>query len=336
MRIAVDAMGGDHAPKEIILGAIKGCEELGLDVDLVGQETEIKLHLRKPSRGSIEIHNADEVISNDEPPVMAIRRKKNSSIVQGLRLVKDGSAQAFVSAGSTGALMAGGLFLLGRFEGVDRPAIAAVLPTAKSPAMLLDIGANSDVKPENLVEFALMGDVYVREILGRKNPRVALLNIGVEEEKGNLTIKSAYKTLSKLQDINFIGNVEARSFFDGNADIVIADGFTGNIFLKTIEGFGSYLFQGLKRLLKGNPRFAFGGMLIKPAIEGFKAQLDYSEYGGAMFLGLKGLVIKAHGSSKSKAIYNALRASRDFHDAGILEKMQVSLKDHMDNIYQVE
>lgn len=336
MKIAVDAMGGDNAPKEIILGAIHACDQYGLNLILVGRETDIKVHLTNPRRGSIEIIHADEIITNDDSPVMSIRRKRNSSIVKGIELVKDKKAAAFVSAGSTGALTAGSLLLLGRFEGIDRPAISSVLPTLQSPSLLLDIGANSDVKPKNLVQFALMGAIYAKEVMGRSNPKVGLLNIGQEKEKGNSVIKSAYSAISEIEDINFVGNVEARSFFEGGADVVVCDGFTGNIFIKTIEGFGNYLFHSLKQELRSKITYSLGGTLISPAIKNVKAQLDYSDYGGAMLLGLNGLVVKAHGSSKSKAISNAIKVCAQSHKAGIQERIRASLKTCSPDLGKVE
>ena len=330
MKIVVDAMGGDHAPKEIVLGALKACEDLRLDIILVGQESRISEYLTIPNKGSIAVVNAEKIITNEDQPVMAIRRKKDSSIVKGLNLVKEGRAQAFVSAGSTGALMAGGLFILGRFEGVDRPAIASVIPTAKAPTLFLDIGANSEVKPKNLTQFAQMGDIYAKEVLGRSNPKVGLLNIGIEEEKGNSIVKSAYTTLKAMEGINFIGNVEARAFFDGDVDVVVTDGFTGNIFLKTIEGFGNYIFSGLKKEIKSRATYSLGGMLLKPALKNIISRMDYSEYGGAMFLGLNGVLIKAHGSSKSKATFNAIRAAKQYHEAGIDERIKLSLKTNLE------
>lgn len=326
MKIIVDAMGGDNAPRETVLGAVKACEETGIKIILVGRSQEIEPLLNEKNSKNIEVVDAQEVITNEESPVTAIRRKKESSIVKGLGLLKEKKADAMVSAGSTGALMAGGLFILGRFEGVDRPAIAAVIPSKKDPVLLLDIGANSEVKPNNLVQFALMGSIYAREVLKRKDPRVGLLNIGVEEEKGNSVIKSAYSSLKSIKDINFAGNIEARDFFNQNADVVICDGFTGNIFLKTVEGFGMFIFDRLKQEIKKNITYSLGALLLMPAMKAVKSSLDYSEYGGAMFLGLNGVLIKCHGSSDRKAIYNGIKAAKRYAEANINNKLKKSLE----------
>jgi glycerol-3-phosphate acyltransferase PlsX len=326
MKIIVDAMGGDNAPRETVLGAVKACEETGIKIILVGRSQEIEPLLNEKNSKNIEVVDAQEVITNEESPVTAIRRKKESSIVKGLGLLKEKKADAMVSAGSTGALMAGGLFILGRFEGVDRPAIAAVIPSKKDPVLLLDIGANSEVKPNNLVQFALMGSIYAREVLKRKDPRVGLLNIGVEEEKGNSVIKSAYSSLKSIKEINFAGNVEARDFFNQNADVVICDGFTGNIFLKTVEGFGMFIFDRLKQEIKKNITYSLGALLLMPAMKAVKSSLDYSEYGGAMFLGLNGVLIKCHGSSDRKAIYNGIKAAKRYAEANINNKLKKSLE----------
>jgi glycerol-3-phosphate acyltransferase PlsX len=319
-------MGGDNAPRETVLGAVKACEETGIKIILIGRSQEIEPLLNEKNSKNIEVVDAQEVITNEESPVTAIRRKKESSIVKGLGLLKEKKADAMVSAGSTGALMAGGLFILGRFEGVDRPAIAAVIPSKKDPVLLLDIGANSEVKPNNLVQFALMGSIYAREVLKRKDPRVGLLNIGVEEEKGNSVIKSAYSSLKSIKEINFAGNVEARDFFNQNADVVICDGFTGNIFLKTVEGFGMFIFDRLKQEIKKNITYSLGALLLMPAMKAVKSSLDYSEYGGAMFLGLNGVLIKCHGSSDRKAIYNGIKAAKRYAEANINNKLKKSLE----------
>ncbi|AYO30426.1 phosphate acyltransferase PlsX [Biomaibacter acetigenes] len=326
MKIIVDAMGGDNAPRETVLGAVKACEETGIKIILIGRSQEIEPLLNEKNSKNIEVVDAQEVITNEESPVTAIRRKKESSIVKGLGLLKEKKADAMVSAGSTGALMAGGLFILGRFEGVDRPAIAVVIPSKKDPVLLLDIGANSEVKPNNLVQFALMGSIYAREVLKRKDPRVGLLNIGVEEEKGSSVIKSAYSSLKMIKDINFAGNIEARDFFNQNADVVICDGFTGNIFLKTVEGFGMFIFDRLKQEIKKNITYSLGALLLMPAMKAVKSSLDYSEYGGAMFLGLNGVLIKCHGSSDRKAIYNGIKAAKRYAEANINNKLKKSLE----------
>jgi glycerol-3-phosphate acyltransferase PlsX len=325
LKILVDAMGGDHAPEEIVKGAIDASNNPDIEIILVGNESKIKPYLQA-SKKSIEIVNAEEIITYDEQPVAAIRKKKDSSIVKGLRLLKEGKAHAMVSAGSTGALMAGGLFILGRLEGIDRPAIATLFPTAKNPVLLLDIGANSEVKSKNLVQFAIMGSIYSAEILNRKNPSVGLMNIGTEKEKGNSVIKAAYSDLNRLENINFFGNIESRNIFDGNVDVVVCDGFTGNIFLKTVEGFGMYIFKQLKKEIKSNIVYSLGAALMKPAINKVRASMDYSEHGGAMFLGIDGVLIKCHGSSDRKAIANGIKAACRFVEANISEKLKQNLE----------
>lgn len=326
MRIIVDAMGGDNAPRETVLGAVEASKETDLQIIVVGKHQEIEPILKEAKCGDIEVVDAQEVISNDESPVTAIRKKKDSSIVKGLGLLKDMRADAMVSAGSTGALMAGGLFILGRFDGVDRPAISTLIPTKKKPALLLDIGANSEVKPKNLVQFALMGSIYAEEVLQREKPRVGLLNIGAEEEKGNLVIKTAYSILKGINELNFTGNVEARDFFDGDVDVVVCDGFTGNIFIKTVEGFGMYIFDRLKQEVKKKITYSLGALLLMPAMKAVKSSLDYSEYGGAMFLGLNGVLIKCHGSSNRFAIYNGIKAAKTFVQVDVNNKMKKSLE----------
>nr|PZN05850.1 MAG: phosphate acyltransferase PlsX [Bacillota bacterium] len=326
MKIIVDAMGGDHAPSEVVLGAAKAASELEIDVVLVGNEEKIKSCLGGQA-SRIEIVNAQEVISNDEPPVAAVRTKKNASIPMGLRLLKEGYGDAMVSAGSTGALMAGGLFTLGRFEGIERPAIATVFPTKKRPALLLDIGANSECKPKNLVQFALMGSIYCKEIMGVEQPRVGLLNIGVEEEKGNSLVKTTYVMLKELKNINFCGNVEPRDFFDGNFDVVVCDGFTGNIFLKTVEGLAAFLLGQLKDEIKSSIKYSLGALLIKPVFNAVKSRLDYSEYGGAMLLGLDGILVKCHGSSDRKAIFNGIKVAKKFVESDILSEIKEAIKE---------
>jgi len=325
MNIIVDAMGGDYAPKEIVAGALKAAEELDLDITLVGREELIKPHIAATSRGNITIVNANEIISNDEAPVTAIRRKKDSSIAIGLKLCKEKKGDAFVSAGSTGALMAGGLFIMGRISNIDRPAIAIIVPTKNMPCLLLDVGANSEVKPKNLVQFAWMGSEYAKVIFNIENPRVGLLNIGVEEEKGTSTVKAAYESLKMDSAINFVGNIEARAFFDGIAEVVVCDGFTGNIFLKIIEGFGSFIFDELKKQARSKLTYTLGAGLLKPAFKEIKSKFDYSEYGGAMFLGIDGTLIKCHGSSDRKAIFNGIKAAKIFANSQIHTKLAQSL-----------
>lgn len=310
MKIAIDAMGGDNAPKEIILGAQKSVQAFpDVHITLVGNESEIRKHLTNEER--ISIVHTDEVILGTDEPVRAVRRKKNSSMVLAAKLVSDGEADGCISAGNTGALMAAGLFVVGRIAGIDRPALAPTLPTLGGEGfVLLDVGANADAKPEHLLENAIMGSVYAEKVRGVKNPRVGLLNIGTEEKKGNDLTKQAFELL-KESKLNFIGNVEARDLLDGVADVVVTDGFTGNMVLKTIEGTALSMFKMLKSALTSSVKSKLAAAVLKPDLKALKSQMDYSEYGGAGLFGLKAPVIKAHGSSDANAVFNAIRQTRE-------------------------
>jgi glycerol-3-phosphate acyltransferase PlsX len=278
-------------------------------ITLVGDETKIKEHLTSEERIEI-LHTEDVILATDEP-VRAVRRKKDASLVLAARQVTDGNAEACISAGNTGALMAAGLFVVGRIEGIERPALAPTLPTIGGEGfLLLDVGANSDAKPEHLLQYALMGSIYSEKARGIKNPRVGLLNIGTEEKKGNELTKSAYSLL-KEANINFIGNVEARDLLEGAADVVVTDGFTGNMVLKTIEGTAMSVFSMLKSALTSSVKSKLAAAVLKPDLKVLKNKMDYSEYGGAGLFGLKAPVIKAHGSSDGNAIYNAIRQARE-------------------------
>jgi glycerol-3-phosphate acyltransferase PlsX len=310
MKLAIDAMGGDNAPREIVLGAMKAVQAFNdVHITLVGDETKIKEHLTSEERIEI-LHTEDVILATDEP-VRAVRRKKDASLVLAARQVTDGNAEACISAGNTGALMAAGLFVVGRIEGIERPALAPTLPTIGGEGfLLLDVGANSDAKPEHLLQYALMGSIYSEKARGIKNPRVGLLNIGTEEKKGNELTKSAYSLL-KEANINFIGNVEARDLLEGAADVVVTDGFTGNMVLKTIEGTAMSVFSMLKSALTSSVKSKLAAAVLKPDLKVLKNKMDYSEYGGAGLFGLKAPVIKAHGSSDGNAIYNAIRQARE-------------------------
>ncbi|MED3624261.1 phosphate acyltransferase PlsX [Neobacillus thermocopriae] len=310
MKLAIDAMGGDHAPKEIVLGALKAVEEFpDLYITLVGDETKIKETFVGHDRISI-IHTTEVILGTDEP-VRAVRRKKNASMVLAAQQVTDGLADACLSAGNTGALMAAGLFVVGRIEGIDRPALAPTLPTIGGEGFLLmDVGANADAKPEHLLQYAIMGSIYSEKVRGIKEPRIGLLNIGTEEKKGNELTKQAFDLL-KNAPINFVGNVEARDLLDGVADVVVTDGFTGNMVLKSIEGTAISMFKMLKSTLMSNFTSKLATAVLKPNLMRLKNKLDYSEYGGAGLFGLKAPVIKAHGSSNAQAIYSAIRQTRE-------------------------
>lgn len=327
MRIIVDAMGGDNAPEEIVKGALYGAKEYGVSLLFTGDSAAIEGILKKENHDNIDIEvvHTDEIITNNDHPSTAIRRKKNSSMVVGMRLLKEGRGDAFISAGNTGALLAGGLFVVGRLRGIDRPALAPVVPGRKGPFMLLDVGANADCKPENILQFALMGDIYARKILHKEKTSIGLVNIGTEKEKGNEFTKECYRLLSENFD-NFAGNTEGRDIPEGRFDVVVCDGFTGNTVLKVFEGVAETIFNVLKEGIMSNARYKIGGLLLKPVFKKFKKDFDYSEYGGAILLGVKNPVIKAHGSSNAKAFKNAVRQAVDVVNGNIIDSIEQELK----------
>lgn len=309
MIIAVDGMGGDHAPGEIITGVIESLTAFeDIDIHIYGDEQAMSPFLIKHDRLKV-IHCADKIEPDDEP-VRAIRRKKDASMVRMAQAVKDGEASACVSAGNTGALMAAGLFVVGRIDGIERPALAPTLPTVDGQGfVMLDLGANADAKPSQLGQFAVMGSIYAEKVRGISNPRVGLLNIGTEEGKGNELTKAAYEVLSN-SPVNFIGNVESRDLLNGVADVVVTDGFTGNMVLKTIEGTALSFFTMLKEVYGASLKSKLSAALVKDELRGLKVKMDYTEYGGAGLFGLNSPIIKAHGSSNANAILNAIRQAR--------------------------
>ncbi|NLK20976.1 MAG: phosphate acyltransferase PlsX [Epulopiscium sp.] len=321
--IAIDAMGGDNAPFEIVKGSIEAVNQKDIEIILVGDESKIARELKSYSYdpSKLSIVHASEVIDMEEAPVIAIRKKKDSSMVVGLNLLKDKKADAFISAGSTGALLAGGTFLVGRIKGVERPALAPLIPNKTGFSLLIDCGANMDSKPSYLSQFAQMGSIYMENIMGVSNPKVGLINVGVEKEKGNQLTKEAYSLMEEL-DINFMGNIEARDIPYGRADVIVCDAFTGNIILKYTEGFGLSLFDIIKEELMGSTLSKIGALLSKSAFKRIKHRFDYTEYGGAPMLGLQGLVIKAHGSSNSKAIFSAICQGIQFKEQKIVEQIE--------------
>lgn len=324
MRIAIDVMGGDNAPQEIIKGALMAQEKnQEIELVLVGPKDIIESNLESASpRGKVEIVHASEVIGFDETPTTAIRRKKDSTIVVGLNLVKDKNVQAFVSAGSTGALLAGGLFIVGRIKGIARPALTVFLPTPLADPMLLDVGANADVKAKNLQDFALMGSLYREKILGHQRPRVALLNNGTEEGKGSELTKEAYKLLSEDPRINFVGNIEGRDIPYGAADVVVTDGFTGNVYIKSAEGIASVIMASLKKSLLSSTKGKIAGLLMKASLKEIKSAFDSEEVGGAPFLGIDGILIKAHGNSSAYAFSNAVLQAQSAIEANYIEDLK--------------
>lgn len=327
MKIAVDAMGGDFAPAEVVNGAILACRELEAEVILVGDERRINELLKnKPISGlKLEIQNATEVIEMGDHPAHAVKKKKDSSLVVANRLVKDGVAAAVISAGNTGAAMSTSLLTLGRIKGINRPAIASPMPTTKGVSVLLDAGANADCDPENLAQFALMGSIYAEQVFGFSNPRVGLLSIGEEETKGNKLTVEAHQLL-KQSGLNFIGNVEGRDVHHGQCEVIVCDGFVGNIVLKLSEGLAGALFAQIKNALTQNLITTAGALLVKGAFKSLKGRMDYTEYGGAPLLGLNGISIISHGSSNAKAIKNAIRAAIKAVDEDVIGKIAASIK----------
>jgi glycerol-3-phosphate acyltransferase PlsX len=307
VRIAVDAMGGDHAPQAPVEGALQAlAQDEDLEVVLVGA-SEALTHTVPSSVKRVTVVETGDVISPDEPPVAAVRQKPEASLVKAIRLVAEGAADGMVSAGNTGALMAAGLMWLGRIEGVDRPALTAVLPTVDGRGvLLLDVGANTEAKPSHLQQFAWMGALYAEQVLARPEPRVALLNIGSEANKGPSTLRSAYQRLSRSKLLHFVGNLESRDLLAGAADVVVSDGFVGNIVLKAVEGTAIEMMHHIARALRGSLRAKLGGLMARPALMRVRDVMDYERVGGVPLLGLNGVVIKAHGSSGPRAFANAV------------------------------
>jgi len=328
MRIALDGMGGDFAPQEVVKGAILAVKEYGVDVTITGPIELVEAELSKYDydKKKIDVLDAREVITLNESPVMAIRRKKDSSLRRAMDLVKEGKADAVVSAGSTGAILAGGLLIVGRVKGVDRAALGALMPGKNGHFMIIDLGANADVKPKNLVEFAKMGTVYFETVKGHIRPKVGLINIGEEEEKGNELTKAAYQMLKEEKSINFIGNVEPREITDGDVQVLVCDGFTGNVVLKMYEGVVKNLMSMIKDTMMSTTKGKIGGLLVKPSLKEFMITHDYKEEGGACLLGVDGIVVKAHGTSDARAFKNAIRQGKSFYDRNYLEKFKENIK----------
>jgi len=331
MKIAVDAMGGDHAPANEVQGAIQAANELGVGVVLVGAERQLHDELRKHGwRGrAIEVVDATEVITMSEPVAQAVRRKRNSSVHVAAKVVADGRAAGLVSAGNTGAVMGVAMIKLGSLASVDRPALATVLPTVTGKgALMLDVGANAECKPEHLMQFAVMGAIYAREVIGIPNPRVGLLSIGEEEVKGNDLTKEAHKLL-KAAPVRFTGNVEGRQIFSGDVDVIVCDGFTGNVALKTLEGTIRSLLVALRSELESTTRGKLGGLLIRPAASSLRARLDPETTGGGYLLGLRGIVVIAHGSSSRVAISNAIALAGRGIEHDIVSRLQQTLPERV-------
>lgn len=331
MKIAIDGMGGDHAPQAVVLGVIEALKEFkDIEMYITGPEEEIKKELEKYTydKSRVTIVNATEVISTNEHPVMAVRKKKDSSIVKALKLVKDGECEGIISAGSTGAFLAGCTFVVGRINGVKRPVLAPIMPGRKGSFMIVDAGANVDCKPEHLEQFATMGSIYYENVFNVKSPKVGLINIGAEEEKGNELTKEAHKLLKEMDSINFIGNVEPREIPTGEVDVLVCDGFVGNTVLKLYEGAAKNLLGVIKdTIMEASLVPKIGAKLMGPVFAALKIKFDYKEVGGAPFLGVKGICIKAHGSSDSKAFKNAIRQTIKFKSGNVIEKIEEQVKE---------
>ena len=324
VNVALDAMGGDNAPAEIVEGAVDAVRDNDhVKVFLVGDPAAVKAELDKYSPSDrIEIVPSSEVIDMGESPVMAIRKKRDSSLVVAMNLVKDGKCDAFVSAGSTGAVLAGGQLIVGRIKGVERPPLAPLIPTDKGVTLLVDCGANVDARPSHLIQFAKMGSAYMKYAMGVEDPKVGLLNIGTEEEKGNALVKETFPMLSVCSDINFIGSVEARDIPMGAADVVVCEAFAGNIALKMYEGVGKVMLSRIKGALMKNALTKLGALLIKGPLKEQLSEFDASKYGGAPLLGLKGLVVKTHGSAKAGEVRNSIIQCITFKDQDVNGKIK--------------
>lgn len=332
MRILVDAMGGDNAPREIVAGALAAAEEYGIEITLVGRGEDILSSIRELGGSdlpkAVTIAHASEVVAMTDSPSNTLREKPDSSLAVGLRMLAAGEGDAIVSAGSTGALLSGAIFTVKRMKGVKRAALSPVVPSAKGGSLLIDCGANLECKPEYLLQFGIMGSLYASRVLHRENPRVGLLNIGAEENKGTDLQKQAYQLLTRVSSeglINFAGNIEGRDAMLGAADVIVADGYSGNIFLKTMEGVGMYFADMLKSMFYKSTKTKLAAMMVKDGLREFKKTLDYAETGGSPLLGLSMPVIKAHGSSNAKALKNAIRQARDFAGSGIIPMIADSI-----------
>lgn len=333
MKILLDAMGGDNAPDATIKGAVRAISEISAEVVLIGNEEIINAKVKEfygkeklsDINSRLSIKHATEQIEMEDTPTVAIKHKKDSSMVVGFRMLKEGEGDVFVSAGNSGALLTGATLLVGRIKGIDRPAIAPMLPAYKKSFMLMDAGANTNCKPLNLVQFAQMSTIYLKNTFGIESPKIGLLNIGTEDTKGNDLVKETYNILKEQSEelgINFVGNVEGRDCFSGEIDAVITDGFTGNVFLKTTEGLGKLVKRNLTESLKRNIWTTIGAIPCLPAIKRFSKTMDYKEYGGALFLGVKKPVVKAHGSSDEYLFYFTLKQAENFVKSGAVEKMK--------------
>ncbi|MDO4534715.1 MAG: phosphate acyltransferase PlsX [Clostridium perfringens] len=329
MKVAIDGMGGDNAPNAVVDGCIEALKLYNdIHIYITGPEDKLKDLFEKNSydKERVTFVNATEIISTNEHPVMALRKKKDSSISKALNLVKDKTCDAVISAGSTGAFLAGCTLVIGRIKGIERPALAPIMPGKNGPFMVIDAGANVDVKPFYLTQFAKMGSIYFSTVMEKNNPKVGLINIGEEAEKGNELTKEAFKLLKDEKNIDFIGNVEPRDVSLGNAEVLVCDGFVGNTVLKMYEGTAMTILSMIKEEIMASTASKIGAVFMKSAFKSLKKKMDYTEYGGAPFLGVEGLCVKAHGSSDSKAFKNAIRQAKTFYDKDLLEKLKNGIK----------
>lgn len=322
MKIIIDAMGGDNAPYAPVKAAVRAAKELNVEIVLVGREDDIKKELEKNgfTGNTISIVHAEDVISNHEEPSKAVRSKKNASVVVAANMLKNGEGDALLSMGNTGALLASGLLIVGRIKGVLRPALGALLPSAKGPKMLIDAGANTNCKPENLVQFGIMGSIYMKNVLNIENPTVGLMSNGEEEGKGDELTKETYPLFEKTL-VNFIGNIEGRDVMEGTADVITCDGFVGNVILKTVEGMGHVVSGKIKDIFKKNFFTKIGAMFVMGGLNDFRQTMDYREYGGAPLLGTKRPVIKGHGSSDAKAVFSAIVQAKKFVETNVIDEI---------------
>ncbi len=330
MRIIIDGMGGDNAPAAIVEGAVDAAAFIRHEIVLVGDEARLRKELKKHkyNKDQISVVHAGDVISNEDTPVRAVRTKTDSSMVKGITMLKEGNGDLFISAGNTGAILAGGLFILGRIQGIDRPALAATYPMLNKGgvALLLDSGANVECKPNNLLEFAYMGSIYMEKVLGIESPRVALVNVGAEESKGTTVVKSAYEMLKKT-DLNFVGNIEARDVPKGQCDVIVCDGFVGNVILKLTEGLAWTILKLIKAKITQGLASKMGALLLSGKLSELKNEFDYSEYGGAPILGVKGAMVKMHGSSSANAVKNTILKGIPFAENQVVQLIQDSVLD---------
>jgi len=337
MKILLDGMGGDNAPHAAVKGAVDAAAKIQHEIVILGDENRIRSELDKYDydRSKISIVHTSEVISNEEAPVKAVRTKQDSSLVKGITMLNNGEGDLFISAGSTGAMMAAGLFILKAIDGIDRPAIASVYPIlGKGASLLVDAGANSECRAANLLQFACMGDIYMKKVMGVENPKVGLVNIGVEEQKGTSMTKEAYKLLQK-SNLNFVGNVEAREIPNGACDVIVADGFVGNVILKLTEGLAMSIFSTVKEKLTSGFVAKVGAALLYNKLVELKEEFDYSEYGGAPLLGIKGPIVKMHGSSNEKAVMNSILRAVPFMEGKVVETIEKAIAE-LERIENIE